>query len=206
METNWAAENLQTIRTLMERSALYRGALAPIMTFIGSLGVLTAGAGLILHVDRLRAFGGLWLGSAAVVVAGVFLMARRQALRNHEPFWSPPTRRVSQALLPPLVAGFLFSVVVLVLNPGHMRWLFIFPDILFYGCAVHAAGFFMPRGMKVFAWMIIALGAGTLLILPMVLDEPNAALDHGIMGFFFGVLHLGYGVYLQFTEKRKNGA
>ena len=190
----------------MERSALYRGALAPIMMFIGSLGVVTAGAGLMFHLDRLRSFGGLWLGSAVVVVAGVFLIARRQSLRNQEPFWSPPTRRVSQALLPPLAAGCLFSVVVLVLDPGHMRWLFIFPDILFYGCAVHAAGFFMPRGMKVFAWLIIALGAGTLLVLPMTLNEPNAALDHGIMGFFFGVLHLAYGVYLYFTEKRKNDA
>jgi hypothetical protein len=27
---------------------------------------------------------------------------------------------------------------------------------------------------------------------------------HGIMGFFFGVLHLAYGVYLYFTEQRKN--
>ena len=35
METNWAAEQLQTIRTLMERSAVYRRALAPIMLFAG---------------------------------------------------------------------------------------------------------------------------------------------------------------------------
>jgi hypothetical protein len=206
MESNWAAQNLQTIRTLMERSALYRGALAPIMTFIGSLGVLTTGAGLMFHLDAIRAFGGLWLGSAAVVVAGVFLIARRQALRNVEPFWSPPTRRVAQALLPPLVAGFLFSVAVLVLNPGPMRWLFIFPNVLFYGCAVHAAGFFMPRGMKVFAWLIIGLGAGTLLALPMTLKESSPELDHGIMGFFFGILHLACGVYLYFTEKGKNAA
>ena len=33
MEPNWAAEHLQVIRTLMERSALYRRALAPIMSF-----------------------------------------------------------------------------------------------------------------------------------------------------------------------------
>jgi hypothetical protein len=206
METNWAVQNLQTIRTLMERSALYRGALAPIMTFIGTLGLLTAGAGLMFHLDRLRSFGALWLGSAVVVVAGVFLIARRQALRDHEPFWSPPTRRVSQALLPPLTAGFLFSVVILVLNPEPLRLLFVFPNVLFYGCAVHAAGFFMPRGMKVFAWFIIALGATTLLVVPLILEESSPALDHGLMGFFFGVLHLAYGVYLHFTEPRKNGA
>ena len=40
METNWAAEHLQVIRTLMERSAVYRRALAPIMTFNGAIGQL----------------------------------------------------------------------------------------------------------------------------------------------------------------------
>ena len=38
METNWAAEHLQVIRTLMERSALYRRALAPVMLVSGVLG------------------------------------------------------------------------------------------------------------------------------------------------------------------------
>jgi hypothetical protein len=27
---------------------------------------------------------------------------------------------------------------------------------------------------------------------------------HGIMGVFFGALHLAYGVYLYFTEQRRN--
>jgi hypothetical protein len=27
---------------------------------------------------------------------------------------------------------------------------------------------------------------------------------HGIMGFYFGALHLAYGVYLYFTEQRRN--
>jgi hypothetical protein len=44
METNNAAENLQVIRTLMERSALYRRALAPIMTWCGAWGII---AGLV---------------------------------------------------------------------------------------------------------------------------------------------------------------
>jgi len=46
MQTNWAEENLQTIRTLMERSAVYRRALAPIVIYAGVIGVLTAAAGL----------------------------------------------------------------------------------------------------------------------------------------------------------------
>jgi hypothetical protein len=30
------------------------------------------------------------------------------------------------------------------------------------------------------------------------------AYAHGVMGFFFGGLHLAYGVYLYFTEQRRN--
>ena len=45
MDNHWAAEHLQTIRTLMERSALYRRALAPIMTFAGAVGTAAAASG-----------------------------------------------------------------------------------------------------------------------------------------------------------------
>ena len=83
---NWAAEHLQTIRTLMERSAVYRRALAPIMLFAGALGVAAAAAGLLFHLDSLRAFGALWLGTAVVVVAGAFLIARRQAFKDQRAF------------------------------------------------------------------------------------------------------------------------
>jgi hypothetical protein len=95
MEPNWAEENLKTIRTLMERSALYRRALAPIMLFAGTIGVLAAGLGLILHSDSPLEFGILWLSAALVAVTGAFYIARRQALKDTEPFWSPPTRHNS---------------------------------------------------------------------------------------------------------------
>jgi hypothetical protein len=206
MESNWATEHLQVIRTLMERAAVYRRALAPIMLFVGVMGMLAAVAGIALRVEASRAFGGLWLATAMVVVAGAFVIARRQALQDHEPFWSPPTRRVAQALLPPLVAGLLSSLILLVFDVGHLRRLFIFPNVLFYGCAVHSAGFFMPRGMKLFAWFFIALGGVALLVTSLMQADPNPALDHALMGFFFGVLHLAYGAYLYLTEKGKNAA
>ena len=82
METNQAAEHLQVIRTLMERSALYRRALAPMMLFAGTLGVVAAAIGLLFHVESTRAFGMLWLATAAIVIAGAFLIVRRQAIKD----------------------------------------------------------------------------------------------------------------------------
>lgn len=204
METNWAADHLQTIRTLMERSAVYRRALAPIMLFAGCLGVFSAAAGLILRLNALRAFIALWFLTAAVVIVGAFLIARRQALRDNEPFWSPPTRRVAQAIAPPLTAGMFLGLVLAytgLFNPVALTFIWL----LFYGCALNAAGFFMPRGMKLFGWLYISLACACLLIL--VLRQPSVEISaHWLMGFFFGVLHLAYGAYLLLTEEGKNAA
>ena len=207
METNWAEENLQTIRTLMERSALYRRALAPIMILAGTLGIAATVIGLLFRLDSMRAFGALWLGTAAIVVAGAFLIARRQALKEHEPFWSPPTRRVGQALLPALSAGmFLGGVFTFVGLANALTLTFIW--LLFYGCALHAAGFFMPRGMKWFGWIFIGLATAVILcFLAFARSMPVTNIEitaHWLMGFFFGALHLAYGAYLYLTEKGKN--
>jgi len=72
--------------------------------------------------------------------------------------------------------------------------------ILFYGCAIHAAGFFMARGIKLFAWIMIAGGSGCFVFL--VLNQGNWNLSgHWLMGVFFGGFHLAYGGYLYLTEK-----
>src|SRR5512139_1869135 len=114
MESHWAAENLQVIRTLMERSAVYRRALAPVMIYNGVLGVAGGVLGSFLRIDSRTGFVAFWASTAVLGLIGSFLLIRRQSLKDAEPFWSPPTRRVAQALLPPLAAGFLISVVVLV--------------------------------------------------------------------------------------------
>ena len=211
MEPNWAAEHLQVIRTLMERSAVYRRALAPIMTFNGAMGAAAALGGWIFNINSPRAFILFWACVAALTMAGSFLLVRRQALKESEPFWSPPTRRITQAMLPALVAGFIVSAAVWAqvasapadLSPVlGMFWLPL-SWVVLYGCAFHAAGFFMPRGMRIFGWAFIIGGCG--LFAAGITDwPPRPYYAHGIMGSFFGVLHLAYGVYLYFTEPRKN--
>jgi len=211
MESNWAAEHLQVIRTLMERSALYRRALAPIMIFNGVAGLAAAALGWGLKIGSPRGFILFWAAVGVVAVAGSFLLVRRQAIKDSEPIWSPPTRRVTQAFLPPLAAGLLISAVVLVNagsapeNPGKVLGMLWLPLswVVLYGCAFHAAGFFMPRGMKVFGWAFVIGGCG---LFAAGIPDWARPLDyaHGVMGLFFGGLHLAYGVYLYFTERRRN--
>ncbi len=203
MNPNWAEENLQTIRTLMERSALYRRALAPIMLLAGALGIAAAAIGLIFDLVSPRLFGALWLGTAVVAIVGVFLIARRQSLKDREAFWSPPTRRVALALFPPLLAGLFISLCFLIMDPNGTTSVLVVFWVLLYGCALHAAGFFMPRGIKLFGWLFIATACGLIFIVNRLNLE---FFMNWLMGFFFGVLHLAYGIYLYLTEKGKNAA
>jgi hypothetical protein len=209
MESNWAAEHLQVIRTLMERSAVYRRALTPVMTLVGVLGIAAAATGRLAGIEAPRPFIVYWMVVALVGVAGSFLLIRRQSLKAKEPFWSPPTRRVAQALLPPLLFGFALGALLFVrAGPGRadvidhlsVAWLPLV-WIALYGCALHAAGFFMPRGVKLFGWAFV-LGSAALCGSGLPDCLPARQFGYGVMGLFFGVFHLAYGVYLYFTERR----
>jgi hypothetical protein len=204
MNDNWAAEHLVIIRTLMERSAIYRRALAPISTYVGVVGVLAAIAGWLFKIETSRRFAAYWMAVSLVALAGAVLLVRRQALRELEAFWSPPTRRVALAMVPPLFVG-MFLGVLLVVQPGRIQTpplLLIIPWTFFYGCALHSAGFFMPRGIRWLGWVVILAGCGLMGSVSLGLLNPNQLPPHLLMGSIFGGLHLAYGIYLYFTERK----
>src|SRR2546428_3625227 len=206
MESNWAAEHLQVIRTLMERSAVYRRALAPIMIFDGVLGSAAAFTGWALKIDAPRVFILYWEGAGILALAGSFLLVRRQALKESEPFWSPPTRRVAQGLLAPLFIGSIAGLLGLVCPGWDFLQAWALPAfwMLLYGCALNAAGFFMHRGIKLLGWLFVFAGCA-LMAAHCFAEGPLALLQgHRAMGSVFGGLHLAYGIYLYFTEKGRN--
>lgn len=211
MKDAWAADTLQVIRNLMERSAVYRRTLAPICLAVGTLGLAAGAIGWFGDIDTARGFATYWMAVAGIALALALVVIRQQALRDAEPFWSPPARRVAQAMLPSLFAGVLAGLVILLpawRDPLHAWWL---PGtwMLLFGTATHAAGFFMPRGIKVFAWLFAALGAALLLYVnarSYAAGMPALRHAHGVMGLAFGGLHLAYGLYLAVTERRARRA
>ena len=206
METKWAVDNLQTIRTLMERSALYRRALSPIMILAGIIGIAAGLVGWFCRIESNREFVGLWGGAAIIALAGALVLMRRQALNDSEPFWSPPTRRVCQALLPAFVVGLVLACLILIFssNPGgaEIQLFLAILWVLFYGCAIHAAGFFMPRGIRWLGWIFIIVGSVFLSFLCLRVHWAEYLQPHLLMGVIFGGLHLAYGIYLHFTEQK----
>jgi hypothetical protein len=139
-------------------------------------------------------------------------LVRRQALKDSEPFWSPPTRRIAQALLPPLFIGAVVNLLTAYMarlergDDSYTAVILVLIWLLLYGCATHAAGFFMTRGMKLFSWIFTLVGCA---LLAAIFIQPDGTLSVSaslLMGATFGGLHLAYGIYLYLTEKGKNAA
>lgn len=199
----------------MERSALYRRALAPIFTFAGIAGIIAAIAGWKLKLENIGTFAAYWMAVCIVVIAGALILVRRQALKQAEKFWSLPTRRVTQAVIPALLAGLAFGLAAAVLNDFKVikivpedRLALIVVWMVLYGLALHAAGFFVQRGIRLFGWGFIIAGI-TLLYMgscPESQKDLSSISPHWLMGILFGVSHLACGIYLYFSEQRKNEA
>ena len=204
MESNLASEHLQTIRTIMERSALYRRALAPLMLGTGIIGLLAAALPQFIPIRDNRPFALYWMSIGVVALLLTLLLVRRQAWREREEFWSSPTRRVTEALMPPFIAGFAVAAFLILYSHvfQSLAWVAASMWVILYGCALNAAGFFTPRGLALFGRILVLLGCGLLLASPIVPgDVPNAA--HYVMGTVFGLLQIAYGIYLYFTERKR---
>lgn len=74
--------------------------------------------------------------------------------------------------------------------------------MILYGCAIHAAGFFMQRGIKLFGWGFIVCGCCVSVALAAGSPVASSTAAHLVMGAFFGGMHLAYGAYLYFTERK----
>ena len=200
MQADWARENLQVIRTLMERASLYRRALAPIMLTLGGVGLGGGVLGYGLKWNDNGRFVGLWFALAVLSLAVAFLLARRQALNSGEPFLSLPTRRVALALLPALIMGAAFGTAMITYNPPEpVKISLIASWLMMYGTGLLAAGFFVRRGIKLLGWIFLLFGSVLLLSIPWAPSLAKVS-AHLLMGGSFGGLHLAYGIYLRFTE------
>jgi hypothetical protein len=207
-----AANQLRAIRALMERSTIYRAISGPAAAFAG---LLSLGVCWWLWARRSPdqspepiVFLTIWLFVLSVVSAVNTWLLWRSARQRGEAFVSAGMKHALRALLPPLMAGFVMSLLE-VSKPGSSS-LDCYADvaaywILFYGLALLATGSFAPRSMQ-------ALGAGffvlgILTFLPSVRQicgrQYEVAVLH--MAFSFGVLHLIYAAAVFIQTRRASG-
>src|SRR4051794_26955641 len=109
MDARKAAENLEVIRTLMERTTQYQLLTARAGLVAGSLAGAGALSFLVLDPDNPWQFGVVWslvfLGSFMASALGTMLRGRERGER----IWSRQARAVVLALAPSLFAAFTLS-------------------------------------------------------------------------------------------------
>ena len=206
-----AASQLRAIRALMEKSTIYRAISAPAAAFAGLLSLVVCWwlweRRDPAHAPEPVVFLAIWLGVLLVVSLVNTALLYRSARQRGDVFVSSGMKHALRALLPPLIAGFVMSLLE-VSAPGSRRfdcyanvaayW------ILFYGLALLATGSFAPRSMQ-------ALGAGffafgILTFLPSVREiggrQYEVAVIH--MAFSFGVLHIVYAAAVFIQSRRES--
>ena len=229
MNVNMAEEKHETMRAMMERTALYRGTLAPIMIYLGTIAIISAvvaEVGFFNGNKPIRAPESIalfWLCVGGVALLGALVLARHKAIGVSEPFWSAPTSIVVQSIVPLLLVGFALGLVEVFWpldadNPllasasqhGAIRLISLW--LMCYGCALILIGSLVGCGFKLFGWCFLVSGIALYFIMnvsALAKELPGSPDRYAslLMGLFFGCGHLACGVYLYFTEDEdeKNG-
>ena len=187
----------------MEQASVYRRAMAPVAIVVGLIGLAATGLAQTVDWAGPGRFAGYWLGVAFVAAMVAPLLIRQQALSSKEDFWSPPTRHVAQALIPLLTAGLGLGLLEILNQPDardSIRLTALW--IILYGGALHAAGFFMRRGIRLLGWIFVIIGSLCLCFHELE-QTPwlNGKHAHLLMGWAFGANNLMYGLYLKLTSE-----
>ncbi len=178
-----AARDLIYIRKTMERAAAFTAVPGWGVVTVGTVGTLAAAAA--AGMTSTDAWIGTWILAALVAgVIGIWTMARKSKALGTS-LASAPGRRFVSALLPPMLAGALITVVVH--NAGNHPML---PGIwlLLYGAGIVGGGTNSVRIVPVMGLSFMVLGAIALFGPP--------ALGTLFMGIGFGGFHLAFGVII----------
>jgi hypothetical protein len=192
MDARQAAQTLEVIRTLMERTTQYQLLTARASLVAGSLASAGALAFVWLTPADAWHFGAVWAvvfaGSLLATVLGTVLRGRA----NGEQVWSRQARAVLFALAPALVAALVLTVFFFA--QGWHLWL---PGVwmLCYALGALATSAYAPAPIRWLGVAVLLLGGPTLWL------GPEWAV--WTMGLVFGAGHLALGAVLLVMERRQ---
>jgi hypothetical protein len=189
-------EDLKVIKKVMEESSRFLslsglsgvfagifallGAAAAYIFFLGGQGVLSAEK-IYSHKT------GLGIDALFVLVLAIAVslyLSYRKSARKGTGMWTPVSKRLLISFLVPLVTG---GILIIILCFQH-NWLLIIPSMLiFYGIALVGAGKFTYNE-------VFYLGLSEIITGLLSAIAPTFGLFFWAFGF--GVLHMGYGLFL----------
>ncbi|HEY6206138.1 MAG TPA: hypothetical protein VIW21_08240 [Chthoniobacterales bacterium] len=196
-------ERLATLRSLLERRALYQRRFARIGLIAGTLSILTA-AGLFINdevaslLDRPigpRQFGSAWLIVLGITIAiGAFL-----SMRSARPDGNPSGLRrlkfvlagiAPYLLIPAAFTAWFFGTGYL----GGTELDLVVVWIASYGLVLVSTAAFAPRSILLLGWVCLLTAVGVPL-LEDKLDFWIGDMPSLLMGLTFGVYHCVYGAF-----------
>lgn len=205
MENNFSsADELKTIRKIMEESSRFLSISGLSGVFMGSFAIIGAAFAwvLILHNgsvkydEYFRSLTGtgtpalrLGLITDAIlvlvfsVITAIWFSARK-ARKAGKSLWTPVSRRLLVNLSIPLVTGGIFIIILLLQN--HIQ-LLVPGMLIFYGLALINAGKFTYSEIFYLGILEIITGLASAVF-------PSAGILFWVFGF--GLLHIGYGLFM----------
>jgi hypothetical protein len=197
-----ALEHLRVIRSLLEKSQVYRAISAP-AALCG--GILALAAALItINVfspplaGRLdpKTFLSLWLAILVITSALNFYLLSREAASRSQPFFSEGMRMALRAFLPPMLVGGVLGICLIWygadVNLASLIW------ILCYGLALLSTSHFSPRSLVRLGWAFVIVGMvltiGYFAQLGFALPVSSPVPGSIFLGLTFGLLHIAYAI------------
>jgi len=178
-----AADQLAFIRDTMVRAGRFTAVSGTGMIGTGIVGA--AAAAIAPHATSSVQWLGCWLAAAAAAIVISLTAVARKARRSGQSLRTGPARTFVLAFAPPLAAGALLTVALLLADAWRLlpgMWL------VCYGAAVVSGGAFSVRAVPVLGTVLMALGAATLFL--------PAAAHPWMLGAGFGAAHLFFGFFI----------
>lgn len=195
MDVRRATENLEVIRTLMERTCQYQFLTARAGLMAGTLAGLGALSFLILDFTNPWHFGIVWglvfFGSLLTTCLCTIFRARERG----EHIWSRQARAVVGALAPSVIAAAVSTVFFFLQGNQFHLWL---PGLwmLCYAQGALATSAYAPSAIRYLGWTVLVGFAP----LTFLLGSDYAVL---MMGLTFGLGHGWLGITLLRMERRE---
>jgi hypothetical protein len=191
MDRERAEQNLELIRTLMERTTRYEHLSARAGLQVGVVAIVGSASFYWLDATNARVFTMVWGVVLLVSLAISAVEHIREVRAAGAPLWSRPAREIVRALLP----AFTMATVLTVQAYTHHRHLEL-PGIwmLCYGCGALATFTYAPPVVCPMGIGFLVLGAVSLWL--------GAAWSTIMMGIAFGGGHLLLGAGLLASQRR----
>ena len=209
MTKDEASRNLEVIRSLMERSVIYRSLSAPAALLGGFLSVAAAGGLYVAYPESVDpvVFALVWLIVLILTTIFNISLLGRKSRSESRPFFSSGMRTTMGLIWPAMAAGGVVGMVWCLTGdpPDVVRCAALWS--LCYGLALNATRPFSPKSLRWLGMVFTVFGAA---ILALAITSNNfspagdSAVSSLIMGVSFGGFHLVYAL-ATWMGKNKRG-